>query len=212
MTHTKSRPRRLVHLTEHHNRVFQYIGSRHLTIEFFRLTAPFTNAAKETDSLVHTDHVVNHLRDHHCLAHTGSTEEAGLAAFFKRDKGINRLDACKEYVGKSRTLAKGHRIAVDGSHFSIGERFVPVYGFPEYVEHTSKQFFPDRRTERTSRIKYRRSPVQPPRGIQRNSPYCLVIQMSHHLDYNIFSTTSTQFAVYSRQLHGEKHIYHASPD
>jgi hypothetical protein len=81
---TRKRPRRLVHLAEHHHGVVEHAGVAHLPVELLRLAAALADAAEQAHALVLPGHVVDELGDEHGLAHPRAAEQSGLAAALER--------------------------------------------------------------------------------------------------------------------------------
>ena len=93
MAHPKPGPRRLVHLTEDHDRVRQYASLAHLAVKLLGLATALADAAKQADTFVPFDYVVDQLVDQHRLADARTAEQARLATEFQRRQEIDHFHA-----------------------------------------------------------------------------------------------------------------------
>src|SRR5665213_4445807 len=75
---------RFIHLTENHHHVRQHSSCLHVVVQLLTLAASLADAAEDTDAVVMSDHVMNHLGQEHGLANTGAAEESGFAAALER--------------------------------------------------------------------------------------------------------------------------------
>jgi hypothetical protein len=87
-----------IHLSKDHDHVRQHASHLHFPVEFLSLTTSLANAAEDAHAIVMPDHVVNHLREQHRLAHACTTEKAGLAAAFQGNEHVDHLNARLEHL------------------------------------------------------------------------------------------------------------------
>ena len=104
---------RLVHLSEHENRLAEHARLVELAVEFFCFAVAFTDAAEDADPLIGADHVVDELHDEHRLADPGTAEQPGLPAPFERGEYVDHLDPGRERIGAGRTPCQRHGPAMD---------------------------------------------------------------------------------------------------
>src|SRR5580698_3239329 len=104
VTYPKAGAGQLVHLPEDHHHVRQNARSLHFAIELLSFATALANAAEETDTVVMSDHVVNHFGEQDGLAHAGPSEQACFAAALEGHEHIDRLDAGLEDLAPGRPL------------------------------------------------------------------------------------------------------------
>src|SRR5208282_951651 len=93
MSNPETRSRRLVHLTENHDRVPQNAAFFHFTVKLLAFAAAFTDSAEDAHPFMVADGIMNHFRNEHCLADTRSAEQACFPAPLQRCQNINGLDS-----------------------------------------------------------------------------------------------------------------------
>src|SRR3984957_3843586 len=104
MSHPKAGTGQLVHLPEDHHHVRQYARRLHFAIELLALATTLADAAEETDTIVMSDHVMNHFGEQDGLSHAGPAEQARFAATLQGHEHIDCLDAGFEDLALGRTL------------------------------------------------------------------------------------------------------------
>ena len=72
--HPKPAARRLIHLAVDHHHVLQYAGFLHAAVELFAFAAAFPDPAENAHPFLMPDHVVDHFREQHRLAHARAAE------------------------------------------------------------------------------------------------------------------------------------------
>src|SRR5271167_2293966 len=104
MAHPEAGTGQLVHLPEDHHHVRQYARRRHLAVELLSLATTLADTAEETDTVVMSDHVVNHFGEQDGLSHAGTPEQPGFAAALQGHEHIDSLDAGLEDLALGRPL------------------------------------------------------------------------------------------------------------
>ena len=89
MSNPETRSRRLVHLTENHDRIAQDSAFFHFTVKLLAFAAAFTDAVEDAHTFMVADGIMNHFRNEHCLADTRATEKASLSRPSQRRQNIN---------------------------------------------------------------------------------------------------------------------------
>lgn len=69
LAHAEPAARRFVHLPEDHHHVRQHPGGFHVAVKLLAFAAAFADAAKDADTFLVADHVVDHFRKQHRLAY-----------------------------------------------------------------------------------------------------------------------------------------------
>src|SRR6185436_18612608 len=84
---------RLVHLPEDEHRLVEHAGLLHLGVELVPLARTLADAAEGRKAAVLLGDVVDQLHDDHGLAHSGTAEQAHLAALRVGSEQVYDLDA-----------------------------------------------------------------------------------------------------------------------
>jgi hypothetical protein len=169
MAHAEPAARRLVHLAENHHHVRQHAGGFHLAVKFLAFAAAFADAAKNADALLMTDHVVNHFREQHRLAHARAAEKSRLAAALQRHEHVNDLDARLKNLRLGGTPRQRRRRAMHRTPLHLRRRRLTVNGIAEHVEHPRENGFAHRCFQRPARVRDHHAARQPLRRRQAQS-------------------------------------------
>ncbi len=86
--------------------IFDDAALDHLAEKVVTLAGTLADTGEHREAVVAFGNVVDELHDEHSLAHTGTTEEADLAAFGVRLKQVDHLDAGIEYLGADGEVIK----------------------------------------------------------------------------------------------------------
>jgi hypothetical protein len=111
-------------------------------IKFLTFATALADAAKDADTVVVPDHVVDHLRQQHSLADSGATEQTSLAASLEWNEHVYGLDAGLEDFRSGGALRQGWGRPMHRSPVDAGQVWSAVNRVAEYVEHPGKQCLP----------------------------------------------------------------------
>ena len=109
----KTRPRRLIHLTEDEGRLVEDARLFHLGDEVVTLTGALPHPGEHGHSTVVLRDALDHLLDEHGLADAGTSEETDLAAEHVGREQVDDLNAGLEELGLGLELVEGRGLAVD---------------------------------------------------------------------------------------------------
>ena len=160
-------------------------GRLHLAIQLFALAAALADAAEQADTVVMSDHVVDHLGQQNGLTDAGTPEQPGLAAALQRHEHIDGLDAGLEDLALGGALRQRRRRAVYRAQFDIGEVRGAIDRLAEDVEHPGAYGLADRDLERAAGILDPGTPRQSLRGSHGDSADAMRIQLCPDLDQDL---------------------------
>jgi len=106
-------PRGLVHLAVEHGHLVEYAGFLHFVIEVVTFPGAFTDTGKYRQTGVGLGDVVDQFHQGNGLAHTGTAEQADLAALGDRHDQVDNLDTGFEDIHGGGLVRIGGRLAVD---------------------------------------------------------------------------------------------------
>ena len=127
---------RLVHLPEYHHHVRQNARILHFSVKLLAFTTAFADAAEDTYARMMPDHVMDHFRKQHGLAHTRATEQSGFAAALQRHQHVDDFDAGLEDFGLGGTPGQGWWSLMHRTPLDVGKRCLAIDRIAENVEHS----------------------------------------------------------------------------
>jgi hypothetical protein len=192
---------RLVHLAEDHHHVRDSTPASFMfAIQLLAFAAALADAAEDADTVVMSDHVVNHFGEQDCLADAGTAEQARFAAALQGHEHIDGLDAGLEDLALARPLRQARWRPVYRAQFDICEFPATVDRSAEHVEHPRAYRLTDRDLERTAGVFNARTARQSLRGSHGNSADTMRIQLGPNLDQDLRLVTGAKQVVYRRQV------------
>src|SRR5699024_2706225 len=166
-----TRPRRLVHLTEHQGGVLEDAHLLHLEEEVGALTGALTDAGEHRRTGELTRDTGDHLLDEHRLADTGTTEQTDLAALDVRGQQVDHLDAGLEDLGLALELVEGRRLAVNTPLLAVPAGAGRVEAVAQGVEDVALHDVADRNRDRLTGVDHLGTADEAGGGLHRDAAH-----------------------------------------
>jgi len=205
-------PRRLVHLSEDHDRVLEDPGLLHLAVELLALAAALPDAAEDADPLVAADDVVDQLGEQNRLADARAAEKPGFSAPLEGGENVEGLDPRLEDLRDGGLLRDRNGFPVDGPHVPRLRSGLIVDHLPEHVEDTAQEAPSDGHPEGLLRVQDGRPAGEPLGRGQGDAPGHLRVEMGRHFDPDPVVFACPQHVADLRQAVGKPDVDDASPD
>ena len=123
LSHTHTRSRRLIHLTEYQSSLLQNTGLFHFRPEVISLTGTLSDSGKNRVSTVLCRNVSDQFLDQHRLTDSCTTEQSDLTALCIWCKKVNDLDSRLQDLYYRALIFKCRRFSVDHPFFCILDLF-----------------------------------------------------------------------------------------
>ena len=120
--HAQAVARVLVHLAVDQGDLVQNPGLGHLLVEVVALAGTLADAGENRITAVLDRDVADQFHHVHGLAHTGSAEQADLAALGERANQVNHLDTGFEQFGGRRQLVESRSLAMNSPVLFVADR------------------------------------------------------------------------------------------
>ena len=119
--------------------------------------------------------IVNQLLDKDCLADTGTSKQASLAALGQRCDQVDNFDASFEDFSFVGLLGQRRRLAVNWCPLGAFGDFAAIDWFANYVEHAALRVLANRYADRRASRCNNLAAAQSVGVLQTNRTYCLLV-------------------------------------
>ena len=177
----------LVHLAVHHGhfglrQVLEVhdAGVGHLVVEVIAFTGTLTHTGEHGQTAVRLGDVVDEFHHVHGLAHTGTTEQADLAAFGERANQVNHLDAGFQQFLRRAQFVVRRGFAVNGSGEFLAHWTTFVDGGTQHVHDAAQSGFTHWNGDGFSGVEHHQATTQAVGRTERNGAHDAVAELLLH--------------------------------
>ena len=124
----------------------------HLAQQVVALASALAHTGKHRVAVQAVCNVVDELLNEHCFAHTGTAEEADLAALGEGLDKVDNLDASVKNLLRNRQVGKSRRWLVNGATVTALEGLEVIDRLPYHVEQTAFHLFAGRYRYRLAQV------------------------------------------------------------